>query len=239
MAIVTAETRFLTATARVRAYLAASGATGAVAAAPETTEGSVVVDTLLTATWAEVVIRHFARQTNLLLSSSRVLVVGSGPLAAALTSRLGLMSASVSVASDSAVELLPFFISGHSVLVGGSLVVGADIDVVIATGESHRPVAPRAFERAVARPIVLVDAGMPAAASAVDRAAFAESSVLGARDDILGFGGDREVFLVTVSETDDPAFERERLDVTTASSLMVGAVGVADADRTLAEVLLS
>ncbi len=140
---------------------------------PAQSVASRVVGGYQNRTWTELVLRSLARETNLLLASTRFLIVGSGPVAEGLARRLAIFGAHVAATSHNPVELVEI---RHGLAVAARLITAApfipgDADIAIATGEHHPTVTPDAVA-ASTRPLVLVDAALPAAARAVDRKLF-------------------------------------------------------------------
>ena len=158
--------------------------------------------------WSQRVVRVFASQTNLLVASSRVLVVGSGPLAVELASALGIMGARVAVTSEDAAALVGFASRGHDTDPSGTggVRIPAETDLVFATGEEHAPLGPIAIDAGdpdgglPAHPLVIVDAAPTGEGAAVDLAAFAAHPAVPARDQIRGFALSREVFVLAISD---------------------------------------
>ena len=158
--------------------------------------------------WCQRAVRVFAGQTNLLVASSRVLVVGAGPLADELAYALGTMGARVAVTAADADALLGFARRGHETRpVGAAGVrIPAETDLVFTTGEERSALTPAAIEARdpdagiPAHPVVIVDAAPPGQNPAVDLTAFAAYPAVPAREQIRGFALSREVFVLTVSE---------------------------------------
>ncbi|WEO76320.1 hypothetical protein BJQ94_13225 [Cryobacterium sp. SO2] len=183
------------------------------AAAPPASDelGRSGVDTQLARTaWAQASVRRFASQTNLLVASSRVLIVGAGPLADELAHALSTMGARVAVSGTDAAALYAFARRGldtHQVGPAG-LLIPAETDLVFATGEEPTPLTPAALgaaDAAAAHPLVIVDAAEPGRPAAVDLAAFAAHPALTARDAIRGFALHRDVFVISVAHLETTA----------------------------------
>ena len=158
--------------------------------------------------WSQRAVRVFASQTNLLVASSRVLIVGAGPLAAELAATLGILGARVAVTSEDAAALSDFAARGHGTYPSRTdgVRIPAETDLVFATGEERAPLGPGAIvagdpgDGVPAHPLVIVDASQTGEAAAVDLAAFAAHPTVSARDQIRGFALPREVFVLTVSD---------------------------------------
>ncbi|POH62266.1 hypothetical protein C3B61_15375 [Cryobacterium zongtaii] len=157
--------------------------------------------------WSQRAVRVFASQTNLLVASSRVLVVGAGPLAAELAFSLGIMGARVAVTSTDAAALPSFASHGHDTYPARTdgVRIPAETDLVFATGEEQAPLRPGAIdvgdldEGPPPHPLVIVDAAPAGETAAVDLAAFAAHPAVPARDRIRGFALTRDVFVLTIS----------------------------------------
>lgn len=124
------------------------------------------------ASTAQRALRRFARLTNLVLASSSVGVIGSGPVAAELDRILRAIGARVRPVATP---------------------VPPDIDLLIVTA-GRQPVL--ATDVAAAdRPLIIVEAG----GAVVDHDSFAGLAPLAAREGITGYAAARPVFLL---ETD-------------------------------------
>ncbi len=192
---------------------------------------SPTISALDTAAWTEVVLRHFARRSNLLVASTPTLVLGDGPVAEHLASALATIGARVERADELRSTRGPHLIP-------------AAVAVVFATGERHPVVTPDAIEPASSHPLVLVDAARPDATGAVDRDAFDVHPTVGAREGIDGRNVGRDVFVIDRPGTGDPTLRRAQADTATAFALAflaAGAaapgVGDAAAERLLAKAL--
>ncbi len=87
-------------------------------------------------------LRALAHRTNLVLPGARILVVGDGPLADALSTTLSRMGSRIVRAVNDPVTRLRAALAGaetHSSIAD----VRIDVDEVIATGEGHPPLDPR------------------------------------------------------------------------------------------------
>ncbi|MFZ4892919.1 hypothetical protein ACL9RL_00555 [Plantibacter sp. Mn2098] len=162
--------------------------------------GSASIAAAEASAWTEVMLRHFARRTNLLLASTETLVVGAGSVAARLQSALVLIGA-----RSTRIDGFPADGIGHGTA------------VVFATGEGHEAVAPASVIPDAPHPLILVDAARTG--SAVDRTAFATGEPVPAREGIDGFRHGREVFLLDQPDRADRTLVNTTTDLTTAFAL--------------------
>ena len=189
----------------------------------------------VTSVWTELVLRSFARETNLLLPSTRVLVVGGGPVADSLAIALTRLGGRVEVASDDPVELVA--IAHRSAVVARHIVtaqfISADVDVVIATGRSHPPLTPDAVATAD-RPLIAVNAALPPDG---DAAAFHADGIIGTTRNLAQLAGSRPIFAVPRVSPDELDHAVAEAHSTFADVLAV--VGPDNVEAEFAKALLS
>jgi hypothetical protein len=191
------------------------------------TATSPVLAGYVTRVWTELVLRSFARETNLLLPSTPVLVVGAGPVADGLATALTRLGARVEVASDDPVELVA--IAHRFAVVGRHIVtdefISADVDVVITTGRSHPRLTPNAVA-AAERPLIAVNAAPPPDG---DAGAFHADGTIGTARNLTQLPGSRPIFVVPrVSRAERSTFAD-----------LLATVGPDDVEAELAKALLS
>ena len=199
------------------------------------TAPSPVLAGYVTRVWTELVLRSFARETNLLVPSSRFLLVGVGPVADGLAIALTRLGARVEVASDDPVELVS--IAHRSAVVARHIVtaqfISADVDVVIATGRSHPALTPDAVA-AADRPLIAVNAAPPPGG---DAGAFHGDGIVGTERNLTRLSGPRPIFVapqVSPGELDHAVAE-----VRSTFADLLESVGADDVEAELAKVLLS
>ena len=189
--------------------------------------------------WAGLVLRSFARETNLALASTRVLVVGDGDVADALTGALVRLGSRVRLVSDHAAELLTVA-RRHAVpaeLVTGTWFVAPDIDVLIVTGHHHPPLTVDAVV-AGERPLTVVDAALSSGVGATAHSFGAHDGDDGASTvrNLTEFRGPRPIF--GVPPVDLQQLAQSTADVRSTYAGLLTAVGADQAETELAKVLL-
>lgn len=201
----------------------------------DTLAASSVFTDYATHVWTELVLRSLASETNLLLPSSRLLVVGGGPVADGLAGALTRLGGRVELASSDPVELVA--ISHRFAVVARYIAttqfISADVDVVIATGRSHPPLTPDTIATSH-RPLVVVNAALP---PDVDSAAFRASDTVGTTRNLTQFSSVRPIFVVPAVQPTQ--LDRATADVRSAFAPLLAAVGPDDVDTELAKVLLT
>lgn len=189
----------------------------------------------VTRVWTELVLRSFARDTNLLLPSTRVLLVGVGPVADGLATALTRLGGRVEVASDDPVELVA--IAHRSAVVGRHVVtrefISADVDVVMTTGQSHPPLTPDAVA-AADRPLIAVNAAPPPDGEA---GAFHADGTIGTARNLTQLSGSRPIFVVP--RVSSAELDHAVAEVRSTFADLLATVGPDDVDTELAKALLS
>lgn len=199
------------------------------------TAASPVLAGYVTSVWTELVLRSFARETNLLLPSTRVLVLGGGPVAEGLAIALTRLGSRVEVASDDPVELVSI---AHRSAVVARLVatlafVSADIDVVITTGESHPRLTPDAIA-AADRPLIAVNAAPP---PNDDAGAFHADGIIGTARNLTRVPGPRPIFVAPQVSPDE--LDHAVAEARSTFTDLLASVGPDDVEAELAKALLS
>jgi S-adenosyl-L-homocysteine hydrolase-like protein len=199
------------------------------------TAASPVFAGYVTRVWTELVLRSFARETNLLLPSTHVLLVGGGPVADGLATALTRLGSRVGVASDDPVKLVA--IAHRSAVVGRHIVtaqfISADVDVVITTGQSHPPLTPDAVA-AADRPLIAVNATPPPDG---DAGALHADGTIGTARNLTQFSGSRPIFVVP--RVSPAELDHAVADVRSTFADLLATVGPDDVETELAKVLLS
>lgn len=180
--------------------------------------------------WADLVLSSFARETNLLIPSTRFLIVGTGHIADALAAAIIRFGGRIQLTADEPVGLLDIAIrhAAPSHRITESPFIPADVDVVVATGVGHPPLTPDAVA-AGERPLLVVDAGT--------HATFHPDSVTAAWT-VRGLGhfeGPRPIVVVPRVETD--ALHHTAAEIRAAYAVLLATVGTQHADVALAEAL--
>ncbi|MGW1738296.1 hypothetical protein ACWCPQ_05745 [Nocardia sp. NPDC001965] len=181
---------------------------------------------------AELVLRALARETNLLLPSTRFLLLGTGPVADPLASSLTRLGARLEIAAHDPAGLVDLA-HRYGVPVRSTATperVPADFDVVITTGHDHPPFTPDAVA-AAARPLVVIDAAPPDHPGVVLPAGESRGTVR----NLTEFGGPRAVFAVPPPPPD--ALDRATADLRAVYAVLLATVGPGRADEELAQVL--
>lgn len=180
--------------------------------------------------WADLVLSSFARETNLLISSTRFLIVGTGHVADALAAAIIGFGGRIQLTADEPVGLWEIAVRhaapSHRII--ESPFIPADVDVVIATGVGHRKLTPDAVS-AGDRPLVVVNAGTHATLHPDTFPAARTLRGLG------HFEGPRSIFVVPPVETD--ALHHTAAEIRAAYAVLLATVGVQHADVALAEAL--
>ncbi|WP_328353589.1 hypothetical protein OG976_21980 [Mycobacterium sp. NBC_00419] len=197
----------------------------------DTFDSSRLLAELGVGAWSELVLRSLARETNLLLPSTRFLVIGTGPLSERLVSALSRIGGYVELTSDDPVALVlaarrsPI----RARLYDGAPAVPADVDVAIVAGVDHPPLTPELLQ-AADHPLVVVDATLPNAGL------WSEQPTVATVRNLRQLSGPRPVFVV-------PAPTADQLDTATAESradfaVLLASLGAPAAEATLATRLL-
>ncbi|NUS92710.1 MAG: hypothetical protein HOQ36_09900 [Nocardia sp.] len=179
---------------------------------------------------AELVLRALARETNLLLPSTRFLLLGTGPVADALAGSLTRLGARLEIVAHDPAGLADFAHRYGVPVAATSERVPAEIDVVIATGRDHPPFTPDAVA-AAARPLVVIDAAPPDHPGIVLPAGESRGTVR----NLTEFAGPRAVFVAPPPPPD--ALDRATADLRAVYAVLLVTVGPDRADEELAEVL--
>jgi hypothetical protein len=199
------------------------------------TADSPVLAGYVTHVWTELVLRSFARQTNLLLPSTHVLVVGAGPVADGLATALTRLGSRVEVSSDDPVALVA--IAHRSAVVARRIMtaqfISADVDVVIATGRSHPPLT-RDAVAAADRPLIAVNAAPPPDG---DAGAFHADGIGESVRGLTQLSGSRPIFVVPRVSLDE--LERAVAEARSTFADLLATVGPGDVETELAKALLS
>ncbi|MFI2230111.1 hypothetical protein [Nocardia testacea] len=200
----------------------------------ETFAPSVVLDRFETWAWADLILGALARETNLLLPGTRILLLGTGALADALASAVARFGGQLEVAAQDAVGLID--IAGrHSVpvrTVTDGEVVSSGIDIVLVTGRNHPPLVREAIAP-TRRPLVAVDATAPGPTEGFTAVGDPVGTVRG----LTELSGARPVFVVP--RPSPAALSRVGADIRALYAVLRSALEPDDADVALAEVLLA
>jgi hypothetical protein len=177
---------------------------------------------------ADLALRSFARETNLLLPATRFLVVGTGPVADALASTLSRFGSRLEVAAAEPVGLweIATRYAVESRQINESPYIATDIDVVVTTGVGHSPVTAAAVAPG-ARPLIAVDAG----------GSFSLGTGTGSVRGLTQYDAPRPVF--TVPPVPSETLAHTAAGIRAAYAVLSATVGARHADAALAEALQS
>ncbi|GGK89907.1 hypothetical protein [Nocardia jinanensis] len=197
----------------------------------DTFAASPVVTGYETRAWADLVLRAFARETNLLLPGTRFLLLGTGPVADALAGALTRIGGRLEIAGRNSIELVDLA-RRHGVPVrplGEPQSIPVGIDVVVVTGSDHPPFDPGAAV-AAQRPLIVVDAARPEHSGVVlpaERGATVR--------DLTELAGPRACFVVQAPTPD--ALDTATAELRALYTVLLATVGYVRAEAELAEVL--
>ncbi|SCX02668.1 hypothetical protein [Mycolicibacterium fluoranthenivorans] len=173
--------------------------------------------------WADLLLSSFARETNLLLPSTRFLVLGSGRVADALTAALTRFGSRVALAAADAIGVWEIA-SRYAVpsrYISESRYIAGDIDVVLTTGVGHSPLTLDAVTPGP-RPLVVV--GNPEFGTAA-----------GSARALQRFDGPRPLFVVPPVEPD--ILHHTVAGIRAGYAVLLATIGAQHADSALAEAL--
>ncbi|MGW6334782.1 hypothetical protein [Nocardia rhamnosiphila] len=195
---------------------------------------SVVLGRFETWAWADLILSSLARETNLLLPGTRILLLGTGTLADALASAIARFGGQLEVAAQDPVGLID--IAGrHGVpvwTVPDGEVVSSGIDIVLVTGRNHPPLV-RESITPTQRPLVAVDATAPGSAEGFTAVGDTVGTVRG----LTELSGARPIFVVP--RPAPTALGSVGADIRALYAVLRSALEPGDADVVLAEVLLA
>lgn len=185
--------------------------------------------------WADLVLRGYARETNLGFAGTRFLLVGTGSVTDALAAALARFGGSVVLAADDPIELLTisrrYGIPAR--LIHATPFVTPDVDVLVTTGRGHPPLTAEAIA-AGERSLVVLNAAPPAEA---DAGALDAGGPLSTVRTLTQFGGPRPIF--TAPRVDTAQLDRAIAAARSTHARLVAAFGAVGADTELAKALLA
>ncbi|OCB53870.1 hypothetical protein A5722_22940 [Mycobacterium vulneris] len=185
--------------------------------------------------WADLVLRGYARATNLSFAGTQFLLVGTGSVADALAGALARFGGAVVLAADDPIELLAisrrYGIPAR--LIRATPFVTPDVDVLVTTGRGHPPLTAEAIA-AGERSLVVLNAAPPAEASAGTLDAGGPLSTVRS---LTQFGGPRPIF--TAPRVDPGQLDQAIATARSTHARLVTAFGADEADAELAKALLA
>ncbi|MEV0109317.1 hypothetical protein AB0H42_23675 [Nocardia sp. NPDC050799] len=195
---------------------------------------SVVLGRFETWAWADLVLRALARETNLLLPGTRILLLGTGTLAEALASAIARFGGQLEVAAQDPVGLID--IAGrHGVpvwTVTDREIVSSGIDIILVTGRNHPPLVRDAIAP-TRRSLVAIDGTAPGPTEGFTAVGDTVGTVRG----LTELSGARPIFVVP--RPSPAALGSVSADIRALYAVLRSALEPGDADIALAEVLLA